>query len=85
MISLDKFKKLLGEAGNGLTDQEIEKIRTADYQLADALFDIILRERNSFPYPIFAEKKYPKSCIISSKLISSGQLFFFIQPCILFA
>jgi len=47
MISLEKFKELLGEAGTGLTNKEIEEIRTAEYQIAGAIFDFILEEKNS--------------------------------------
>jgi hypothetical protein len=49
VISLDEFKKLLGTAADGLSDAEIEKIRELEYRIADATFDIWLRERNSTP------------------------------------
>jgi hypothetical protein len=49
MISLDEFKKLLGKAAAGLSDAEIESIRELEYRIADATFDIWLRERNSTP------------------------------------
>lgn len=39
MISLDKFKKLLGKSGEGMSDKEIEKVRDLQYQLVDLLFD----------------------------------------------
>jgi hypothetical protein len=49
MISLGEFKKLLGKAAEGLTDAEIEGIRALEYRVADATFDIWLRDRNSTP------------------------------------
>lgn len=39
MISLSKFKKLLGAEANGLTDEEIEHIRDVQYQFARLAFD----------------------------------------------
>lgn len=49
MIALDEFKKLLGNAAEGLSDAEIESIRELEYRIADAVFDVWLRERNSSP------------------------------------
>lgn len=56
MITLDKFKELLGEAGNGLTDKEIEEIRTLEYEIADAIFDFILIEKNCNPQKMNSHK-----------------------------
>ena len=39
MIPLDKYKKLLGETGESMTDEEIKKVRDLQYQLVDILFD----------------------------------------------
>ncbi|MDO8490238.1 MAG: hypothetical protein Q7S47_02365 [bacterium] len=47
MISLDKFKILLGPLAEGLSDGEIERIRGVEYQLADAFFEQWLRKRNA--------------------------------------
>jgi hypothetical protein len=52
MISIEKFKELLGGAGEGLTDKEIEQIRTLEYEIADAIFDFILLEKNGNPQKI---------------------------------
>ena len=40
MISIEKFKKLLGSEAQNLTDKEIEQIRNDQYKLADILFDM---------------------------------------------
>ncbi len=40
MISVDKFKKLLGSEAQNLTDKEIEQIRNSQYQLAEIVFDM---------------------------------------------
>lgn len=39
MISLLKFKELLGEEAQGLTDKELESIRDAQYQFARLAFE----------------------------------------------
>jgi hypothetical protein len=39
MISLAKFKELIGEEAEGLTDAEIEEIRDAQYKFARLAFD----------------------------------------------
>ncbi len=48
MFDLVEFRALLGTAADELTDDEIERIRTADYELADAIIDWWLRKR-TFP------------------------------------
>ncbi len=40
MISIEKFKQLLGSEAQNLTDKEIEQIRDSQYQLADIAFDM---------------------------------------------
>ncbi len=40
MIPLPKFKELLGQEAHGLTDEEIEQIRDAQYQLAELAFGV---------------------------------------------
>ena len=39
MISLPKFKELLGDEAQDLTDEEIEHIRDAQYQFARLAFN----------------------------------------------
>lgn len=51
MIPVDKFRDLLGEEADGLTNKQIEEIRDLEYRIADAVFDLWLRERNSYPPP----------------------------------
>lgn len=43
MISLEKFKTLLGPLADTLTDEEVAQFRTTAYQLADAIFEWWLR------------------------------------------
>ena len=45
MISLPKFKEILGEEAQGLSDEEIEQIRDAQYQFAKLAFDKWAREK----------------------------------------
>ena len=40
MISIEKYKKILGPEAQNLTDKEIEQIRDAQYKLAEVLFDM---------------------------------------------
>jgi len=39
MINLWKFKEIWGEELRGLTDQEIEEIRDAQYKIVDLAFE----------------------------------------------
>lgn len=39
MIILPKFKELLGDEAQGLTDEEVERIRDAQYQFARLAFE----------------------------------------------
>ena len=39
MIGLPEFKKLMSEEARGLTDQEIEEIRDAQYKMAELAFE----------------------------------------------
>ncbi len=45
MISLPKFKELLGDEARGLSDEKIERVRDAQYQLARLAFDKWAREK----------------------------------------
>lgn len=45
MITLTKFKKLLGHAGSELSDEETELIRMQMYQIADMAFDFWKKKR----------------------------------------
>lgn len=54
MINLLKFKELLGEEAQGLTDTELESIRDAQYQFARLAFQKLVSER-------FMEKKLSKN------------------------
>ena len=46
MISLSKFKEILGEDARDLTDQEIEEIRDAQYKLAELAFEFWQKNKN---------------------------------------
>lgn len=41
MISLDEYKKSLGEEAGKLSSQEIEELKDRQEKLADALFDMM--------------------------------------------
>lgn len=41
MISMEVYKKALGEEANGLSDQQIEDLKIRQEKLADMLFDSI--------------------------------------------
>jgi hypothetical protein len=45
MITLLKFKEILGEEARGLTDQEIEEIRDAQYKTAELAFEFWQKEK----------------------------------------
>jgi hypothetical protein len=47
MIPFLEFKKLLGDTGTILSNEEVESIRDTEERLADILFDSWLRKRNS--------------------------------------
>ncbi len=40
MISIEKFKQLLGSEAQNLTDKEVEQVRDSQYQLAGIAFDM---------------------------------------------
>ena len=40
MISIEKYKKILGSEAQNLSDEEIEQIRDAQYKLAEVFFDM---------------------------------------------
>jgi len=44
MVDLEKFKKALGEAGKGLSEEEIKGIMELQDKIADALFDMWRKE-----------------------------------------
>ena len=48
MIGLPEFKKLMGDEARGLTDQEIEEIRDAQYKMAGLAFEF-WQEKKLFP------------------------------------
>jgi hypothetical protein len=45
MISLSEFKNLMGEEAGGLTDQEIEEIRNAQYKAAELAFEFWRKDK----------------------------------------
>ena len=45
MISLAKFKELMGDEARDMTDEEIEKIRDAQYKLAELAFEFWQKEK----------------------------------------
>jgi hypothetical protein len=45
MIGLPEFKKLMGEEAIGLTDQEIEEIRNAQYKMAELAFEFWRKDK----------------------------------------
>ena len=47
MISLPEFRKLLSPAADALSDEEVGRIREAEYQLAEVIFEFWLRKKNS--------------------------------------
>lgn len=47
MISIEKFKQLLGSEAQNLTDKEIEQIRDSQYQLDDIAFDMWQEDKNN--------------------------------------
>ena len=48
MIDFAKFKKSLGPIVASLTDEQIERLRTMQDQIADLFFDVWLKKRNDF-------------------------------------
>lgn len=47
MISLTKFKQSLGAAAKGMTDEELEQLRSEMYQLADMAFEIWVKRNQT--------------------------------------
>lgn len=45
MMALSKYKKLLGEDANGMSDEEIRHLRDAQYQFARLAFEKWQKER----------------------------------------
>lgn len=45
-LDFEEFKKSLGEEAEGVTDAQIEELRTIGYKFADAVFEQWLRKRN---------------------------------------
>lgn len=52
MISIEKFKKLLGSEAQNLTDEEIEQIRNSQYQLAEIAFDMWYKDKKDKKFAI---------------------------------
>lgn len=50
VIPLPEFKKLLGSAGEKLTEEEILRIRDAEDRLADIVFEMWLKHRSGPGY-----------------------------------
>jgi hypothetical protein len=47
MISLDEFRKILGETAINMTDEEVESVRKIQYKFAEAIFDKWLDDREN--------------------------------------
>jgi hypothetical protein len=47
MMSLDDFRKALGQRGKSMTNEDLDTLRIAAYRFADAVFDRWLRKRNA--------------------------------------
>lgn len=45
MMALSKYKKLLGEDANGMSDEEIRQLRDAQYQFARLAFEKWQKQR----------------------------------------
>jgi hypothetical protein len=46
-LSLDKFKDLLGPLAERLTEEQITGLYDAEHKLANAIFELWLRKRNT--------------------------------------
>lgn len=46
MINLHEFKKLLGDHGKQLSDDELFRLREVQYKIADIVFDQWLKKKN---------------------------------------
>lgn len=46
-IPISTYRKLLGTAAKGLSDEQVAHIRDVEVQLADAIIEFWLRKRNS--------------------------------------
>lgn len=46
MIALAKYKQLLGNEGENLTDAEVEELRDAQYRMARIAFEMWSKEKN---------------------------------------
>jgi len=47
MIPLPKFKQILGDVAKNLSDEEIEKIRDAQRDLAEVVFEQWFKEKHN--------------------------------------
>lgn len=45
MISIEKMRELLGNEGKGLSDEELERLRDDQYQLAELAFGQWCRDK----------------------------------------
>jgi hypothetical protein len=51
MISLAECRKILGDAGRGLSDAELDRLRQELYGLADITVECFLTKRNRASHP----------------------------------
>ena len=47
MIELEEFEKLLGASGKDLSQEELEEVRSKEYEIADAVIDWLHRKRDT--------------------------------------
>ena len=47
MITLAKFKELLGDAGSGLSDEQMEALRGQLYAMADVITDMYIEQHEA--------------------------------------
>ena len=51
MTSIDTYRQILGSDGDDLTDEQLRTLRETNIQLADILFELWLKERNTQAQP----------------------------------
>jgi hypothetical protein len=47
MLPIEKFRLILGEKANNMSDEEIDNLRIQQDELADTLFDFWLAQKNN--------------------------------------
>lgn len=47
MITIEKYRSLMGQLAEGLTDEELSELLKHHYRIVDAIFDWCLRRRAS--------------------------------------